>query len=294
MSILRLLVPIALILVACDDSGDTDPSTDASANPSVDASTDASTDGSPDPSPDASTDPSPDASTDASPDDDSIVFRALVNNGFTRLPIEGGEFCVLEPEQDTDGCATTNANGMAEWRWLSPSESNFTSRFTLEGYTSMLYLGRWNDTVAAAFAQELATAGLITTNFVAYTTVVMNQWLSTGGITPTSGSGHIFIFPVGPNGEALDGITASLSDGSGTVVYWDANGMTLNAELTASSTTGGMIIANVAPGTYTLNLEHEGLVCSNGWAWLSETPNEYTVPVAADTVTRTGIFCTAQ
>lgn len=155
----------------------------------------------------------------------------------------------------------------------------------------MLYMGRWNDTVADFFAEELETEGKITTNFVAFTTPVMNNWLAGGGITPESGLGHIFIFVNGTDSDvALDGIKASLSDGSGTVVYW-INALSLNAALGASSWVGHFIIANVAPGTYTVNIEHDSLECDNGFVWLNETPNQFPVPVEADTVTRAGILC---
>ena len=52
------------------------------------------------------------------------------------------------------------------------------------------------------------------------------------------------------------------------------------------------MIANVTPGTYSVNLEHESLVCDNARAWLVETPNEYTVLVVADAVTVSYINCT--
>ena len=158
---------------------------------------------------------------------------------------------------------------------------------------SMLYLGHWDDAVAAGWADELESTGRISLDFVAYTSPVMAGWLNTGNITTENDSGHIFVFLNGATpGTALDGITASLSDGSGTVVYWGADGRTLNPVLTASSATGHKVIANVPPGTYTLNIETENLVCNTGFAWMTDTPNQYTVPVQANTVTRTGAFCT--
>ena len=80
-------------------------------------------------------------------------------------------------------------------------------------------------------------------------------------------------------------MTANLSDGSGTVVYWGSESTTLDPDLTASSTTGSIVVANLAPGTYTLNIEHDTLVCDNDRAWPVDAPNVYTVPVEADTVT---------
>jgi hypothetical protein len=35
-------------------------------------------------------------------------------------------------------------------------------------------------------------------------------------------------------------------------------------------------------------------VCDNGFIWKIETPNQFTVPVEADTVTRAGIACHAK
>jgi hypothetical protein len=233
--------------------------------------------------------------TDTKIADRSILFRAIVTDGYTNKRIKGGEFCVLEPKQSGENCATTDADGMATWRWLSPSKSNFTSQFKHQGYTTMLYLGRWDDQVAAFYKPELNTTGMISNNFIAFTTPIMNGWLGTGAITPKKGAGHIFVRVTGSGaGIAVDGITASLSDSSGTVVYWGSDGQTLNSKLTASSATGHFIIANVAPGTYTLNIKHDTLSCDNGFTWLVETPNQHKVPVQADTVTRAAVICSTK
>jgi hypothetical protein len=197
MTALRFLLPLAMTLTACGGSSGGGTGTDAS----------------------TSNDTNTNADTNTS--NGSIHFRAVVTDGFTNARIEGGEFCVVEPVQDGDSCGTTDADGLADWVWITPAESNFTSRFTHPDYTSMLYLGHWDDQVAAAFKNELESTGRITTDFGAFTTPVMNGWLGGGGITPESGAGHIFIFVGGTSSDtALDGITASLSDASGTVVYW--------------------------------------------------------------------------
>ena len=57
---------------------------------------------------------------------------------------------------------------------------------------------------------------------------------------------------------------------------------------------GSIVIANVAPGTHTLNLEHESLVCDNGFIWHTDVANEFTVPVQADAVTVAYINCSDQ
>jgi len=228
---------------------------------------------------------------------DSILFRATVINWWNGPAVEGGEFCVLEPEQDKESCGTPDADGQVDWRWLSPSEANFTTRFALEGYETTLYLGHWDEEVAAVWEEELETTGMLSLTHRTWTTATTEWWLSTGEITAEKGAGQIFIVVSGGNMETtFDGLRASLSDGSGTVVYWGSDGQTLDPELIASSTTGRFIVANVAPGTHTLNIDHESLVCDNGgridFSWLGETPNEFTVPVQADTVTLSRISCT--
>mgnify|MGYP002631364677 CR=1 FL=1 len=234
-------------------------------------------------------------SADAKITADSVLFRAIVTDGFTNKRIKGGEFCVLEPKQSGENCATTDANGSTTWHWFSPTKSNYTGQFKHPAYRSMLYLGHWDDDVANFYKPELNSTGMITMNFVAFTTPVMNSWLKTGSVIAEKGLGHIFVRVTRSSPSvAVDGITANLSDGSGTVVYWGADGQTLNSKLTASSATGHVIIANVAPGTHTLNIKHDTLGCDNGFTWLVETPNQHTVPVQADTVTRIGVICSTK
>ena len=109
------------------------------------------------------------------------------------------------------------------------------------------------------------------------------------------GAGHIFVMVTGATEDtALDGMTASLSDGSGTVVYWGADALTLNPGLVASSESGSIVIGNIPPGNHTVNVAHDNLVCDNVRAWLDEAPNAYTVPVQADTVTVIHISCAAE
>ena len=272
-----ILVALGLVaLIGCGGDSNTDTETDAGTGT------------------DTAVDTVADVGIDTGTSDAPILFLGIVSNGFTGARIEGGQLCVIEPAQDADSCKTTDADGLAEWVWLSPGTTNFTSRFTHEDYRTMLYLGRWDDQVAAFYKDELDSTGKITNNFVAFTTTVMNGWLAGGGITPETDAGHIFI-SVGDGGTnvALDGLTASLSDASGTVVYW-GNATSLDANLTASSATGHFIIANVAPGTYTVNVEHPDLECDSAISWATDTPNQFPVPVEADTVTRGAIFCTAK
>jgi hypothetical protein len=271
MSALRLLLPIALVLVACGGSGDADPgdTTDTAL------------------SADTGTDPGPAAG--------SVLFRGWVTDGATDEVVEGGELCVLEPEQDAEPCATSDADGMVEWTWLSPTESNFTAQFTLEGYTTLLYLGHYDDEVATVYSRAMETEGAVSITYRVFTTSVISWWLGKGEITMDDGAGHIFVMVTGATEDtALDGMTASLSDGSGTVVYWGADALTLNPALVASSVAGSVVIGNVAPGNHTVNVAHESLGCDNVRAWLVDAPNAYTVPVQADTVTVIHISCASE
>jgi len=272
MSALRLLFLLAFVLVACGDSGDTDTQGDVAASTSADVT---------------SPDPVDDVEEEAQPEG-SILFQGWVTNGVTQEPVEGAEVCVLEPEQGGETCDIADADGLVEWRWLAPFESNFTARFEHEDYTPQLVLGHYDDEVAASWEQE----GVIAVTYRVFLTTVMEWWLGQGAISMDSAAGHIFVIVVGATEDtALDGMTASLSDGSGTVVYWGADDTTLNTGLSASSTAGSVVIGNVAPGTHTLNIAHETLVCDNARAWLSDTPNEYTVPVEAGTVTVIYVSC---
>jgi len=282
MSALRVLLPIALVLAACGgDSGDTDMAGDTAAD------TDAVDDANTVPSTDTTDDASDDTST-ATPPVGSVLFQGWVTNGVTQEPVEGAELCVLEPEQEGEPCGTTDADGLVEWTWLAPVESNFTARFEGEGYMPLLFLGHYDDEVAASWEQD----GVISVIYRVYLTTVMEWWLGEGAITMDSDAGHIFVVVVGATeGTALDGMTASLSDGSGAVVYWGADGTTLNSELSASSTAGSIVIGNVAPGTHTVNIAHGSLVCDNARAWLSDASNTYTVPVEAGTITVIYVRC---
>jgi len=224
---------------------------------------------------------------------DSILFQNTIYDGYNNQAIEGANLCMLEPNQDLEPCRTSDGNGIVEWTWLSPSETDFALRFDLEGHTSMLYLGHYDDDVAALRADELESTGMISSNLIAFTTFTMNWWLGTGEITMDEGAGHIFIIVSGnSDDDFLSGITASLADESGTVVYWGSDGSTLDSGLTESSVTGSIVIANIAPGTYDLSLKHLDLVCDDTSTWRSDSPNEYTVPVQPDTVTQIQISCT--
>ncbi len=162
----RLLLSIALVFVACGGSGDAATSIDTSADTSA-APGDAT-----DIAPSAET--SVDTGTDPGPVAGSVLFRGWVTDGATDEVVEGGELCVLEPEQDAESCATSDADGMVEWTWLSPSESNFTAQFTHEDYTTLLYLGHYDDEVATEYSRAMESEGAVSITYRVFTTAVMS------------------------------------------------------------------------------------------------------------------------
>ncbi len=228
--------------------------------------------------------------------DPGIPLRVTYSDGLTGLGIAGAEVCTVIPESD-DPCQTTDSDGVLESTWEVTEFTNVLNRLTHPNYITTLYTGRYEQDVQDGWTTGLENADAIEIGFVAFSPSTIDVYLSTGGVVAEAGQGLAVYWLVSGDGSALDGAVVSLENDAGEavgqVVYQSESGTSLDAALTATSTSGVVAIANVPPGTYTFEVTHDTLTCIPGFAFASDVPNVTTVPIEADSQTMGNMFCFA-
>lgn len=226
--------------------------------------------------------------------DAEIPLRLTYTDGLTGVGIAGAEICAVIPETDAP-CQTTDANGLVETVWEVSEFTNVLNRLTHENYTTTLFAGRYEQDVLDGWTQALETADAVEIGYFAFTPIALSGFLSTAGLVAEAGSGLALYWMVSADGSSLDGAVVTLENEAGEsvgqVVYQNAEGTALDAELTATSASGVIAVVNAAPGSHTLRVSHDSLTCTPGFAFMSDVPNTTTVPVEADSQTLGNLFC---
>ncbi|MEC7946216.1 MAG: hypothetical protein VX265_01535 [Myxococcota bacterium] len=268
----RLLLLPFLVTLACSDSGKNDADSGGTGDT---ADTGDSSDGS---------------------DGTGIPLRMTIVDGVTGAGVADGELCTVIPESDPP-CLTTDADGIIETTWAVSEYSNVLTRFSQADYTTTLFVGRYDEGVRDGWTTALETTDAIELGYAVFSPATVAAYLATGGITAEPGMGLTVFQLISGDGSSMEGISVVLEDDAGEAVgvvgYQAADSVSIDRELSATSTSGVVGIANVPPGEYTLRTSHESLTCLPGFAFSSDIPDATTVPVEADSQTVGSMVCVA-
>jgi len=231
------------------------------------------------------------STTDVAPIDFTLTFV----DGLDGSVLAGAETCVDEPVIEGENCFTTDEDGVVQWTWEDPHETNFVARLTLDTYITTIYSGRYADDVAANWETEIDDTGMVSLLYSAFTTASVGIFLGTGDITQEEGNG-IFLFNLlDANGAGVEGAVVTLTDDagaeSGTVHYANTGLSGLDTSLESTSASGTVVVANLAPGIHTATVSALGYACQPWFSWDSDEENVVQLPVEADSMTRAGLFC---
>ena len=233
---------------------------------------------------------------DTGTEDVSIDLSLNFYDALSLAPLAGGEHCVLEPDLGEDSCHTTDENGGIDWTWEEPFDTNFLSRLTLENYFPTLYLGRYDEALGATWAELFEDTGVVQLDYWAFSETMINISLQTAGTAHQDGMGHTLFGLASQDGSSMAGaaigLTNEAGESVGEVLYANEAGTGFDATLESTSLRGAVTIANVAPGTYTLNLVSSDFNCVAGRSWASDVANTSTVLIEADTITMGSLNCT--
>jgi hypothetical protein len=234
---------------------------------------------------------------DTQAEDVSIDFSLNFYDAFTDAALVGAEHCVLEPELGENSCHTTDENGVIEWTWEAPVETNFLSRLTLENYFTTLYLGRYDEEVGASWEALFVDTGVVQMDNYALSDTIINMSLQSAGTAHQDGMGHTLYglasMDESSMAEAAIELTNEAGEPVGEVLYANEGGTGFDATLETTSSRGVVTIANVPPGTYTLTLVSSDFGCVAGRSWASDVANTVTVVIEADTMTMGSLACAA-
>jgi len=224
-----------------------------------------------------------------------VKIVATYVDGLSGAALMGGEVCLEEPELPEFGCGTTDVYGMLSWTWEKPQETNFLMRFTLDGYIDTLFTGRYNDDLAAVWAPEIEEKGQIELIYSTFQKTAVEMVLATGDVSIESGKAMAFVNLVDVDGWGIENAVVTLTDESGADAgvahYLNTSGSRLDGTRSSTSGSGAVAIPNVEPGEYTLTVSVPNMDCLPWFSWNSDEANTVQVPVQADAVTRTGLYC---
>jgi len=228
-------------------------------------------------------------------DVEPVNFVASFVDGLSGAVLVGAEACIEEPVIDGENCFTTDSDGVVAWVWEDPHETNFVARLTLDDYITTIYTGRYADDVAANWEIEIADTGMVSLLYSAFTAASVDVFLATGDVTQEDGNGVFLFNLVDANGTGFEGAVITLTDDtgaeSGTVYYANAALSGLDTALEATSASGAVVVANLAPGIHTATVSGPGVACQPWFSWNSNEENVVQLPVEADAMTRAGLFC---
>ena len=224
-----------------------------------------------------------------------LTLAITLLDGWSNASLEGAELCIEEPVVE-DNCYVTDANGVVEWVWSDPKESNFLGRFTMDQYLTTLYTGRYNDDVAELWQDDIDENGEVALSYFAFTETSVNLFLNTGGVAQQEGLGQILFFLGKIDGTGLEDAVITVTSDSGTEIgtvrYINSLLSALDTTLDSTSSSGGVSISNVEPGVHTITVTSSSYTCQAGFSWNSEIDNVVEIPVEADTLTNVQMLCT--
>ena len=224
---------------------------------------------------------------------DPITFFFPAANSITEEPVEGAELCVIIPE-DLTPCLSTDDDGEIEYTWESPSRTNILNRLTHPDYIMTLNTGFYNDAMKESWEPQIEENGKVQITYAMHTATAVDSILTLSGLSREEGKGHLAYILAGAEGLSVENAVITLKNDAGetagSTVYGDPDGssVTLDTSLSATSSSGGFSVLNVAPGQYTLEIAHESLSCTGS---VSSQPNALHLPIEADTLTRGFLAC---
>ncbi|MDP6933948.1 MAG: hypothetical protein QGG40_13575 [Myxococcota bacterium] len=230
-------------------------------------------------------------------DDGSIDFLFTFHDFFSGDPLAGGEYCLVEPAEQLTGdsaqdCLESDDNGEITWTWEEPVEGPFSARFTMEDYPVVLGLGHYDEQIDEAWTEQVDEDGYVTLAFTMFNQAMYDIYLSSAALELEEGTGQLILNLV-PTEESVSAEGASVSlAASSTMAYLDAEGNSLDPDLSQTSASGSVLIANVEPGDHTLTIEHPTLQCDAGGTYPNDEPNVFLIPFEADTLTFGWVQCT--
>ena len=146
---------------------------------------------------------------------------------------------------------TTSANDGSYTFDVTPSLANVTQVTTATGHLSSVFLAGWTST------EGLWVSDIVLLPNDAATTLLHTH---AGFTFPTTTTGFVEVFVgTGTPSAGAVGATASLAGGSAPV-YLDANGVP-DPALTAVTSSGLVLLGNLAPATYQLTVTAPGKTC---------------------------------
>lgn len=181
----------------------------------------------------------------AGPTVDFQVGRVIDQS--TDVALDGVRLCVL----GTTSCATTEAHGEATVPGV-PAEGDFALEATYEGYLPAVFT-----LTTKSGAQRIDTVQMVKAPLASTLFAVL-------GVTADPDKGHVVVVMYDgsqPSLEGLAGATFALSPKSGVGPhYLDADGLPDTA-LTATSSAGYGVVANVDPGELEITLSVGNRTC---------------------------------
>ncbi len=205
-----------------------------------------------------------------------VKFAPGAGGGGAGTPLEGAEVCAIEP---AGACATTNAEGRAAV--TVPATTRTAVRVSKAGFLP-------------AVAQAVSTAEDTTVNlFLAaddlaatLAQVVQIPW-------PDPERGVVaFNAEAVPSGSGVgrEGVSVGIDVQAAGPFY--TNAMFLpDPSLMASSVSGLVFLATIAPGDHTITFSHPSSTCVVGLGWPTDAADELVVRVQAGAVTVATVTC---
>ena len=213
--------------------------------------------------------------------EESVTTTGTINDLIAGEVVADAEVCVYWNE-DAEGnyadseCQTTDAEGAITH--TIPGDTQFLLEAKKEGYMTVVGTGE-------TLAEDITWAGPLSPAPAIVAAAAL------AGVTVEEGQGHSVVTVLSPEGELLDGFTVSIVGSDATPAYIE--GGLINTELTETSRSGSAFFFNLEPGSYTIDVQKEGVLCTtSATSWL--TAAGYTAPIRSDSITVTAVRCIAE
>lgn len=183
--------------------------------------------------------------------------------------LEGAAVCAT----DTTDCVMTDAGGNASVEVPLDQEVSYT--LELDGFGSYL------EPILLSEVEPAILAMATDARFEDMHDAVMSPY-------PMEGTGAIFVELVD---DPFEGATFALTSGSGQVFYWDED-KTWDADLSATTSTGGGGFTEVDPGEYQIEIGGTATNCVlTPRGWPGDSANTVRVPVREGHLSRAFVSC---
>ena len=209
----------------------------------------------------------------------TVTSNGVVNDFATSTGLAGAEVCLNwglneDGSYETSSCQTSSETGEVVHADV-PGDAQVLIEVVKEGYM----------TVIATLETLIDDVNWFTVSPPSQALLVA---AATAGVSVDETKGHISVWVLNQTNESLDGFTISLEGSESPVAYFGSG--LVDPSLTATSLTGIGGFFNVDPGSYTVNVEKEGVLCTtSSWSWAAG--GGYAVPVRANTFTELGVVC---